>query len=471
MKEVNSSGIGMATREAYSQIPKKKVPLLPLLSLLCFTSIFLLLSQFRTTSSPSITHSLPTFHKRTQASCNFSDGKWITHPPRIPTYDHTCKEIFKGWNCLSANKSNAPLLPTWRWQPRHCDLPQFHPLNFLRTHTHTAIGTPSHFLSLLLFGIVNNGCSAVQGLSGTRSTGTCLCLSSALSRVPPRAKSRSGAPLGLTVDSPSSLTISPSPITVPIFSLVMVGKLAFFSFITLSSPVFHACFLLGLVSNDLLWSASDKGGALETLGFREGYRVDVDVPDSTWAKALSFHDILIFNTGHWWWAPSKFDPVKSPMLFFKNDQPVIPPIRPDQGLDLVLEHMIKYVEKNARPGAVKFFRTQSPRHFEGGDWDQGGSCLRDRPLSIEQVEELFSVKNNGTNVETRLVNDHLYKALEGSDFIILDVTHMSEFRADAHPASAGGKKHDDCMHWCLPGITDTWNDLFIELLNSKKYQG
>jgi len=47
---------------------------------------------------------------------------------------------------------------------------------------------------------------------------------------------------------------------------------------------------------------------------------------------------------------------------------------------------------------------------------------------------------------------------------------MSEFRADAHPASAGGKKHDDCMHWCLPGITDTWNDLFIQLLNSK-FQG
>ena len=241
----------MATREAYSQSPKKKVPLFPLLSLLCFTSIFLLLSQFTTTSSPSITHSLPTFHKHPRASCNFSHGTWIAHPPRIPTYDHTCKEIFKGWNCLSANKSNAPHLPTWRWQPSHCDLPQFHPLDFLRTHTHTAIGTLP--LSLLLFGIVNNGCSAVQGLWGTRSTGTCLCLSSALSRVPPRDKSRSGAPLGLTVDSPFSLTISPSPITVPIFWLVMVGKLALFSFITLFSPLFLACFLLGLVSNDLLF--------------------------------------------------------------------------------------------------------------------------------------------------------------------------------------------------------------------------
>lgn len=41
-----------------------------------------------------------------------------------------------------------------------------------------------------------------------------------------------------------------------------------------------------------------------------------------------------------WWAPSKFDPVKSPMLFFEKGQPVIPPISPDLGLDMVLKHMV-----------------------------------------------------------------------------------------------------------------------------------
>lgn len=68
-------------------------------------------------------------------------------------------------------------------------------------------------------------------------------------------------------------------------------------------------------------------------------------------------------------------------------------------------------------------------------------------------------------METRLVNQHLYKVLKGSDFHMLDVTPLSEFRADAHPSTAGGKKHDDCMHWCLPGVTDTWNDIFIALLD------
>ncbi|XVF68160.1 hypothetical protein PTKIN_Ptkin10aG0181500 [Pterospermum kingtungense] len=98
-----------------------------------------------------------------------------------------------------------------------------------------------------------------------------------------------------------------------------------------------------------------------------------------------------------WWAPSKFDPVKSPMLFFEKGLPMIPPIPPDVGLDKVLKYMIRFVKKTTRPGAIKLFRTQSPRHFEGGDWDPGGSCQRLQPLLPEQVEELFSLKNNGTN--------------------------------------------------------------------------
>ncbi|CAO2827805.1 unnamed protein product [Amaranthus hypochondriacus] len=148
----------------------------------------------------------------------------------------------------------------------------------------------------------------------------------------------------------------------------------------------------------------------------------------------------------------------------------MPAIAPDVGLDKVLRQMILYVESKTRRGSIRIFRTQSPRHFEGGDWDQGGFCPRLKPLVSQEVEGLFSVKNNKTNVETRLVNDHLYKALKGSSFHVLNITHMSEFRADAHPSNVGEKKHDDCMHWCLPGITDTWNDLFVAYLDNVKHQ-
>lgn len=165
-----------------------------------------------------------------------------------------------------------------------------------------------------------------------------------------------------------------------------------------------------------------------------------------------------------WWAPSKFDPVNSPMLFFEKGMPIFPLVPPDVGIGLTLKHMIAYVEKRMKSGGIKFFRTQSPRHFEGGDWNKGGSCRRVKPLATEEVEDLFSLEKNGTNAEARSVNRHLFQALKGSSFRTLDITHMSEFRADAHPSTTGGKKHEDCMHWCLPGLTDSWNDLLAALL-------
>ncbi|XP_021300154.1 protein trichome birefringence-like 13 [Herrania umbratica] len=415
---------------------KKFSSLFPLLSLICFVSVFLLLSLSRKASiSSSPTHPQVLQFKPIAAannidtdatgsdtdasdgsSCDYSDGSWIYDPDaRFDRYDSSCKEIFKGWNCILNNKSNGRDIVKWRWKPRNCDLPPFDPVKFIHSYRDTNIGFVGDSLNRNMF----------------------VSLFCTLKRVSGEVKKwrPAGADRGFTFLQ-YNLTIA-----------------------------YHRTNLLARYGR---WSANGNGGKLEALGYKEGYRVDVDIPEGTWEKAPSFHDILIFNTGHWWRAPSKFDPVKSPMLFFEKGLPVIPPVPPDVGLDKVLKHMIRFVEKNKQRGAIKLFRTQSPRHFEGGDWDQGGSCQRLQPLLPEQVEELFSLKNNGTNSEARLVNQHLFKALKGSNFHILDITRMSEFRADAHPSSAGGKKHDDCMHWCLPGITDTWNDLFVTHLNNLK---
>lgn len=32
------------------------------------------------------------------------------------------------------------------------------------------------------------------------------------------------------------------------------------------------------------------------------YRVDVDVPADDWAKIAGFYDVLVFNTGHWYFS-------------------------------------------------------------------------------------------------------------------------------------------------------------------------
>ncbi|KAK1402049.1 Protein trichome birefringence-like 13 [Heracleum sosnowskyi] len=349
--------------------------------------------------------------------CNYSDGKWIyDHSIPHPRYNaSSCKEIYKGWNCLGNGKSNAVDVFKWRWKPNHCVLPEFNPVSFLNAYRDTSIGFVGDSLNRNMF--ISFFCTLKQ-------------VSGEVKKWRP-----AGADRGFTFLK-YNLTVA-----------------------------YHRTNLLVRYGR---WSENDNDGKLTNLGYKEGYRIDVDIPESTWAEAPTFHDILIFNTGHWWCAPSKFNPAKSPMLFFEKDLPVVPPISPDAGFDLVLKNMISYVEARKRPGSVLLFRTQSPRHFEGGDWDTGGSCMRQRPLMRKQVEELFSLENNGTNMEAQYVNVHLHKAVKGTSFSSLDITSMSEFRADAHPSNTGGKKHDDCMHWCLPGITDIWNDLFIAKLEYVK---
>ncbi|KAK3125068.1 hypothetical protein QOZ80_7BG0599580 [Eleusine coracana subsp. coracana] len=390
---------------------RRRGVVLPVILLLL--TLLLLLHRMMSSSRP-----LPALREPSHSqACDYSDGEWVRDASAGSSlrYDHTCKEIFKGWNCIANGKVNARDMLRWRWKPSSpwCELPRLDPLRFLELHRNTNIGFVGDSLNRNMF--VSLVCM-LRGVSGDV---------------------RKWRPVGADRG---------------------------FTFIRYNLTVaYHRTNLLVRYGR---WSASSNGGPLESLGYKQGYRIDVDVPDQTWTDASSFHDILIFNTGHWWWAPSKFDPTESPMLFFEKGKPIIPPLPPPAGLDLALKHMITFVDKAMRPNHVKFFRTQSPRHFEGGDWNEGGSCQHNQPLSSKEVEEFFSLDNNGTNVEVRLVNQHLMKALEQSTFRVLDITRMSEFRADAHPSTTGGKRHDDCMHWCLPGPTDTWNDLLAANLEA-----
>jgi hypothetical protein len=57
--------------------------------------------------------------------------------------------------------------------------------------------------------------------------------------------------------------------------------------------------------------------------------------------------------------------------------------------------------------------------------------------------------------------------------MLMDTTEAMVPCADAHPSKYRGytpekhlHKYKDCVHWCLPGAIDTWNDMLIHLLTS-----
>ena len=42
--------------------------------------------------------------------------------------------------------------------------------------------------------------------------------------------------------------------------------------------------------------------------------------------------------------------------------------------------MASYIDREMPSKTLKLWRTQSPRHFHGGEWDRNGSCVTDRLL-------------------------------------------------------------------------------------------
>ncbi|RYQ83759.1 hypothetical protein Ahy_B10g102581 [Arachis hypogaea] len=135
----------------------------------------------------------------------------------------------------------------------------------------------------------------------------------------------------------------------------------------------------------------------------------------------------------------------------------------------VLKTWSKWVEDNIDPNRTKvFFNSMSPLHIRSGDWNNpdGTKCAKETtPIlntSSPQVgtdRRLFVIANNVTQSMKVPVN-------------FINITTLSEFRKDAHTSiytirqgklltaeqQANPATFADCIHWCLPGLPDTWNE-------------
>lgn len=170
-------------------------------------------------------------------------------------------------------------------------------------------------------------------------------------------------------------------------------------------------------------------------------------------------DMLIFNTWHWWLHKGS----QQPWDFIQKGDQIYKDMDRLEAFKEGLKTWSKWVESNIDPSKTRvFFQGISPTHYNGQEWNgskANSNCNGEtQPIS-------GSIYPGGHMAAATVVKEVLSNM--SKPVTLLDITLLSQLRKDGHPSIYGINakgKGNDCSHWCLAGVPDTWNQIFYALL-------
>ncbi|KAJ0986783.1 hypothetical protein J5N97_005139 [Dioscorea zingiberensis] len=368
-------------------------------------------SSSSSSSSPSLEINNKERSKESRIECNIFKGEWVPDP-EAPFYTNkTCWTIQEYQNCMKYGRPDTEFY-RWRWKPEDCELQRFDPAIFLE--------------------MVREKSMAFVGDSLARNHMQSL--------------------------------------------MCMLSKVAYPKDVsTNSDPNFqHMYYSEYNFTISMLWSPFlIKAQQVDTEGPNGTGLWDLylDEADDHWLSEIKSYDYVIISGGNWFTRPSKF--------FVEKKLIGCHYCLLNNVTDLTLRYSHRAAFKTAFSainsmadfkGKV-FLRTVSPTHYENGEWNKGGDCVRRRPYLTSEVkfewldEEFYRVQ----------VEEFLKAEMEGKnkgvEFRLMDTTGVMLLRPDGHPSRYGHWKHEnvtlhnDCVHWCLPGPIDTWTDFLFHMLS------
>ncbi|CAH2047763.1 unnamed protein product [Thlaspi arvense] len=202
-----------------------------------------------------------------------------------------------------------------------------------------------------------------------------------------------------------------------------------------------------------------NGTRLETLR--------LDMMDKT-TSMYKDADILIFNTGHWW----THDKTKLGENYYQEGNVVYPRLKVLEAYKRALATWAKWVDKNIdRNQTHVVFRGYSVTHFRGGPWNSGGQCHN-------ETEPIYNTSYLKKYPSKMRALENILRDTMKTPVIYMNISRLTDFRKDGHPSiyrtvyrtekeKREAVSHQDCSHWCLPGVPDTWNQLlYVSLLKA-----
>ncbi|XP_072975136.1 protein trichome birefringence-like 6 [Typha angustifolia] len=339
--------------------------------------------------------------------CDIYDGNWVLDET-YPLYaSKSCPFIDEGFSCEANGRVDAKYMK-WRWQPHHCSIPRFNPVKMLE--------------------MIKGKRLVFVGDSINRNQWeSMMCLLQGAISDPTRVREARGRKI--------------------------TKERGNYKFKFLD----YNCSVEYYVTHFLAHESKARIGQrrVKTL------RIDtIDKSSSRWRGA----DMLVFNTAHWW----SHQKTKAGVNYYQEGDQVHSHLDVSIAFQKALKTWASWVEQHVNPRRTQvFFRSSAPSHFSGGEWNSGGHCREStQPLNDTSGRQV---------TEKNLILEEVVKQMK-TPVTILNITNLSGLRIDGHPSIYGrnpGKgppsSIQDCSHWCLPGVPDTWNELLYSYLIARKH--
>ncbi|KAG7612636.1 PMR5 N-terminal domain [Arabidopsis suecica] len=212
-------------------------------------------------------------------------------------------------------------------------------------------------------------------------------------------------------------------------------------------------------------------------------KLKLDQPDERIIEALPNFDVVVLSSGHWFAKQSVYilnDEIVGGQLWWP-DKSKPEKINNVEAFGISVETILKAMANHPNYTGLTILRTWSPDHYEGGAWNTGGSCtgkvepLPPGKLVTNGFTEIMHEKQ-ATGFHRAVADDKLGN--KSKKLKLMDITEAFGYRHDGHPGpyrSPDPKKitkrgpdgqppPQDCLHWCMPGPVDTWNEMVLEII-------